>query len=207
MTESSILGFGQIRILTFKFQILVWALKWAKTTFFEQVGLHNLMANVSIFIGKLKVSIYWSRRAQFRWFDNRSRELDEIYRIWFDHISRYWSRNGTKNTKPESWESGETNFEDANPWGFVHLESWRFRKSLESVGLLFWKSPFRPPSEGRGAKRTFQKIGFSLNSPFKFCRRTDGRTHGRTDARTDGHYYFCQPHMKMTLFDAFPFSL
>ena len=53
--------------------------------------------------------------------------------IHFDHISICWGRKLAKNTKSESWESGEPDFEDARSWGFVYLEIWRFRiRVLES---------------------------------------------------------------------------
>ena len=56
---------------------------------------------------------------------------DEIYRlktmIRFVHISRFWGRKFTKNTKSESWEPGEPDFEDARSWEFIYLEIWPFR--------------------------------------------------------------------------------
>ena len=123
-----------------------------------------------MFIGKLKMVEFRSRRVHFRWFDNRSRDLNEIHRskvvIRIDHNSRSWCRNHSKNTKLESWESGESNFEDASLWGFVYLKIWRFRKSLENGGLLFRKKPFRPPSEG-GRNGLFRKSVFSLNFTFE----------------------------------------
>ena len=75
---------------------------------------------------KLKSAVLVSRRLHFGWFNNRSRDLDEIYRsrasIRFDHISRFWYQTLTKSTKLKSWESGESNFEDENFWGFVYLK-------------------------------------------------------------------------------------
>ena len=88
----------------------------------------------SINEGKQKFIIFRCRRVHFRRFDNRSTDLDEIYRskvlIRFHHISSSKGRKLTKSTKSESWESGEPDFEDARSWGFVYREIWRFRNSL-----------------------------------------------------------------------------
>ena len=54
------------------------------TRFFEKAGHYNLLRiheNSNEIHGKLKFVIFRSTRVHFRRFDNRSRDLDEIYPI------------------------------------------------------------------------------------------------------------------------------
>ena len=49
------------------------------------------------------------------------------------HTSGTMNRNSMINTKSESQESGESNFEGTGSWGFAYLEIWNDR-----VGTLKW---------------------------------------------------------------------
>ena len=61
--------------------------------------------------GKSKLYISRALEVHFRWFDNRSRDLDETYwstwLIRFDHICRFWYRKSTKSFKsdPSKWRN------------------------------------------------------------------------------------------------------
>lgn len=78
---------------------------------------------------------FQSKRVRFRWFDNRSRDLHEIYRfkmvIRFDHISRVWNRKLIKSTNLENWESQLSKLLFILNFRHQHLEIWNFRKLLE----------------------------------------------------------------------------
>ena len=89
---------------------------------------------------------------------------------WFNSIiSRdVHTANWQKNTKSESWESGELDFEDARSWGFVYLEIWPYRMGVLKSGA--WQNAWHLGISGEF--RWFSVIfgdfrGFLFFSSFK----------------------------------------
>ena len=118
-----------------------------------QVLLNDKICKNYNIVRKLKIAISRSRRLHFKRFDNQSIDLDEIYRskvsIRFGHSSSSWSRNCTKNTNSECWESGDLDFEHESFWVLDYLEMQRnwnsFILTIYFSGLLLQRSQTTNP--------------------------------------------------------------